>query len=93
MPTDAAESRTAHLERWLLSEFGPVLSGSRLYRLLGHPTGNAFRQSLRRHGAPVPLFQMTGKKGWCATARDLSHWIAQLETAADGGKIVDQEDA
>ena len=78
--TDSA-LRCQELERWLLTEFGPVLRGRPLHKLLGHLSPDAFRQALRRHGAPVPLFLQEGRKGWCAYTRDVAHWIVRTEAA------------
>ena len=72
-------NRAQELERWLLKEFGPVLNGQALRKLLGLPTPDAFRQALRRRGAPVPLFHEPGRRGWCASTREVARWIAQSE--------------
>lgn len=79
-PTEI-NSRALELERWLLKEFGPVLSGRTLRKLLGMPTPDSFRQALRRRSSPVPLFQREGRKGWCAHTRDVAQWIAQSEAS------------
>lgn len=72
-------TRTQELERWLLKEFGPVLNGQALRKLLGLPTPDAFRQALKRRGAPVPLFHEPGRRGWCASTCEVARWIAQTE--------------
>lgn len=82
LPDKDIAARTQELERWLLTEFGPVLSGLPLSKLLGHPSAGAFRQAVRRHGAPVTLFQKEGRKGWCASTQEVAHWIARTEAAA-----------
>lgn len=76
---DRIGERATELERWLLREHGPVLKGAPLRKLLGYPTPDAFRQGLRRHGAPVPLVAVPGKKAWCAATRDVAHWMARTE--------------
>lgn len=74
------EERAQSLERWLLTEFGPVLSGANLRKLLGYPSSDAFRQALHRHGPAVALFMQPGKRGWCASTREVAYWIARSET-------------
>lgn len=76
---NAYEQRAQTLERWMLIEFGPVISGASLRKLLGHPSSDAFRQALHRHGAPVALFMQTGRRGWCASTREVAYWIARSE--------------
>lgn len=82
LPDKDIAARGQELERWLLTEFGPVLSGLPLSKLLGHPSSGAFRQAVRRHGAPVALFQQGGRKGWCAATKEVALWIARTEAAA-----------
>ena len=77
-PNETAE-RARDLERWLLKEFGPVLTGRPLRKLLGLTTPDAFRQGLRRGLVAVPLFLREGRKGWCAHTRDVARWIALSE--------------
>lgn len=78
---DAIAARAEELERWMLTEFGPVLSGRTLRGLLGYPSPDAFRQAHRRHGAPVRLFLHEGRKGWCAATCEVADWIAHTEAA------------
>lgn len=75
MEPDRLHARAQELEYRLLKDFGPLLSGKPLRKLLGHPTPDAFRQALRRQPAPVPLFKHAGRKGWCAFTRDVALWI------------------
>lgn len=81
MRENAIAARAEELERWMLTEFGPVLSGRTLRGLLGYPSADAFRQAHRRHGAPVRLFLQEGRKGWCAATREVADWIARTEAA------------
>jgi hypothetical protein len=95
---NAIAARAEELERWMLTEFGPVLSGRTLRGLLGYPSPDAFRQAHRRHGAPVRLFLQEGRKGWCASTRDVASWIARTEALTStsppppkGGQLTPKE--
>lgn len=67
--TSTADShlrRVEELERWLLQEYGPILRGASLRKLLGYRTADAFRQAIRRQKVPVGLFTLP--EGACCSA-------------------------
>lgn len=69
--TDALE-----LEVALTRTLGAVVGGAALTRALGYPTQAAFRQALVRNRVPVPIFEVEGRRGRFALARDLAVWMA-----------------
>lgn len=79
------------LERSMMAEFGPVLSGERLAQALGYKTLGAFSQSLCRNTVPVRVFTIPKRKGKFALTRDVAHWLAeqwaQTHTTKKGSRM------
>ena len=71
------------IERRLFSEYGPVIGGAALQRLLGYRTGAAFRQAVKRGRLVVPTFRIEGRHPRFASTRDVASWIASMEARAE----------
>ncbi|MAL98866.1 MAG: hypothetical protein CL583_10515 [Alteromonadaceae bacterium] len=80
------EGLTAAIEAELVKQFGPVLSGDKLYQSLGYPTMGALRQALVRRTVPVTVFTVPGRNGKYALSRDIAAWLAAQRLAADRAK-------
>lgn len=78
MPTRPA-ARAEKIEKNLLAEFGAVIHGAELRKILGYRTGNAFRQAVHRKTLPIRTFFEPHRRGRCAASADVAAWIASLQ--------------
>lgn len=79
------------LEQYLVERHGLMISGDDLRRVLGYPSGDAFRQALARAIVPVPVFSLPNRRGKFALAKDVAAWIAaqrerQVATGSSAAK-------
>jgi len=70
------------LEAELTSQYGPMVTGKDLLRLLAYPTQAAFRQALNRNQLPVPVFSIKHRRGKFALVKELARWILINRSAA-----------
>lgn len=85
-PTDQhREAATQALEHQLAADLeaqhGPLLNGWALYRALGLPSAEAFRQAASRGQLPVRVFTIPNRRGRFALTREVAHWLAGLYAA------------
>jgi hypothetical protein len=73
---DPAGQRNA---RELLAQYGPLIGGLELAKVLNFKNMAAFRQALRRGRLPIRVFDLPGRKGKFALTQDLINWLASLE--------------
>lgn len=64
------------LERQLSERYGAMLGSKDLWRELGFPSPNAFRQALARGTIEVPVFEVSNRRGRFTLAKDVANWIA-----------------
>ena len=65
------------LEKDLLSMYGsPILSGDDLWKALGHPSYDAYRQAMVRKTLPVKIFPIKHRRGRHALVKDIALWLA-----------------
>lgn len=72
-------AREAEIERDLEGRFGAVICGRDLRHLLGYRSGDAFRHAVQRGHIKTPTFFIEGRRGRCATTREVARWMASLE--------------
>jgi hypothetical protein len=63
------------IEATLTRELGAMIGGGRLTKTLGYPSQAAFRQALKRNRLPVPVFEVYGRRGKFALAKDVAIWL------------------
>jgi hypothetical protein len=68
-----------HFEAPLIKEYGAIVSGEKLWKVLGYRSGHAFRKAVGRKTVPVPLFKETGRRGWFARTHDIAVWLISLD--------------
>lgn len=77
-----AESEVSALESRLLMDiqrqYGQLVGGADLLKILGFPSSEAFRQALSRGSIPVPIFAIPHRRGKFALAQDLAVWLTRL---------------
>jgi len=62
----------------LIREYGAIVSGEKLRRILGYRSNNAFLKAVGRKTVPVPLFKEDGRRGWFARVHDIAVWVYSL---------------
>ena len=72
-------SRADEIQKNLLAQFGAVIHGAELRKILGYRTGNAFRQAVHRKTLPVRTFFEPHRRGRCAASADVAIWMASLQ--------------
>ena len=75
------------LEKDLIVQYGPLLSGEKLSRALGYPSMMAFRKALSRDLVPVPVFTLKNRKGKYALVKDVAIWLATERLSVSSDKI------
>lgn len=71
------------LEATIVREYGMVLVGRSLMRVLGYPTLGALRTAIYRGTVPIPVFPLPNRRGKGALASAAAKWLAeQHQTAA-----------
>ncbi len=62
----------------LFGQYGPLIGGVDLVKVLGFRTSSAFNKSLREHRIGVDIFDIPGRKGKFAYSEDVATWIRQV---------------
>jgi hypothetical protein len=62
----------------LVVEFGPIVSGETLRRLLGYKTEVSFRMARYRGTLPVPVFRIEHRTGLFALTEDIEAWLVSV---------------
>lgn len=74
------------LYRELSDQYGPLVGGRDLCRLLGFSTATAFRQAWRRAQLPVPVFAIPHRRGGYALTLDIATWLGALRNESLSGR-------
>lgn len=75
-------SLTKALEAELAAQYGPMVSGNSLWKILGYPSMGAFRQAVFRNAVGIPLFTLPKRRGKFALVKDIAEWLAEQRQAA-----------
>lgn len=78
MTQNSKEVQMAEIELRLQKQYGPIVGGAELYKLLGFRTSAAFRQALFRGKLPVAVFPIQNRKGKFAHIHDIAAWLVGL---------------
>lgn len=62
----------------LNEKYGQLLGGNDLWKVLGYPTAEAFRQACSREVLPVNVFSIPHRRGKFAKVRDVATWLESL---------------
>ncbi|WP_156501756.1 hypothetical protein [Alteromonas stellipolaris] len=61
----------------LNAEYGPMIGGKNLCKVLGYNSSGAFRQALYKKTVPVEVFAIENRRGKFALSVDIAHWLAE----------------
>jgi hypothetical protein len=67
----------SELEHQLLGQYGPLVGGAALHKVLGFPTASALRQAETRGQVGVPLFGIANRRGKFALTSEVATWLAE----------------
>jgi hypothetical protein len=62
----------------LFDQFGPLIGGVDLVKILGFRTSSAFSKSLRERRIGIDIFDIPGRKGKFAYSEDVATWLSQV---------------
>jgi hypothetical protein len=72
-----SEQLTQELQEVLTRLYGPLLASRDLWKLLGYASPAAYRQARIRQKIPVTEFEIEGRRGRFALAKDVARWLAE----------------
>lgn len=75
-----------HLESLIVREYGVVLTGRSLMRVLGYPSLEALRTAIYRGTVPIPVFPLENRRGKGALASEAAKYLANQHRAAEAPK-------
>lgn len=79
--------KVASFEVNLLKTHGALVYGHDLWKVLGYPSSEAFRQAVRRKSVPIPTFKRKGYRMRFARSHDVAVWLASMDYQQDKGDI------
>jgi len=62
----------------LYEEYGPLIGGPQLVKVLGFRTNAAFRQAEKIGNIGIDVFEIEGRKGKFARTHDVEAWLSKL---------------
>lgn len=81
------------LEDRLTRLLGAIIGGRDLQRSLGFSTPTSFRRAYERGNVGVHTFQIRGRRGRFALARDVANWLVDQATSKASLLHEEKEDA
>lgn len=71
----------------LVAQYGYLIGGDDLRRLLAYPSADSFKKACERNTVPIPTFHVKGRRSRFATTHSVSRWLLdQINRAEEGGK-------
>ena len=71
-------------ENNLLAQYGPLMGGQDLIRVLGYRSHSAFRRAKKLGVLGVKVFEIPDRRGRFALTRDIAAWLKALNSSANG---------
>jgi hypothetical protein len=75
-------ARNENLRISLQGDYGPIVGGKSLVKLLGFANGQAFRQAYFRRTLPIDVFDIPHRRGKFAFTQDIERWLSELKKGA-----------
>lgn len=75
--------KVAGYEVNLLKTYGALVYGHDLWKLIGYPSSEAFRQAVKRKSVPIPTFKRDGYRMRFARSHDVAVWLASMDSNQD----------
>jgi hypothetical protein len=71
--------KVATYELSLIKTYGALIYGHDLWKVIGYPSSDAFRQAVKRKSVPVPTFKREGYRMRFARSHDVAVWLASMD--------------
>ena len=75
-----------HLESLIVREYGVVLTGRSLMRVLGYPSLEALRAAIHRGTVPIRVFPLENRRGKGALASEAARYLANQHRSVESSK-------
>lgn len=82
-PNDEKAQLIQNLKQDMMAQYGPLIGGSTLYRVLGYKSQDALRQAICRKTTPVDIFAIEKRRGKFALTQDVAIWLASQKLQTD----------
>lgn len=66
----------------LRTQYGPLIGGDHLRKILAYPSSEAFRLAVLRKKCPVPVFAIENRRGNFSLVEDVAAWLDNQRAAA-----------
>lgn len=66
----------------LFAQYGPLIGGDDLRKVLAYPSREAFRLAVMRGNCPVPVFAIANRRGKFAFVEDVAVWLESHRDAS-----------
>lgn len=66
------------LSKVFFTEYGPLIGGNDLAKILGFRTLGAFNKSIREDRIGIKTFAIPGRKGKFAFSEDVANWLNEI---------------
>jgi hypothetical protein len=76
----------------LYEEYGPLIGGPNLVKVLGFRTNAAFRRAEKIGNIGVDVFEIEGRKGKFARTEDVEAWLNKLGLPNESKQQQESED-
>jgi hypothetical protein len=86
----AVVSSRQQLEDLLIRNFGAMIGGRDLREALGFKSATAFCRAVREGRLPIPVFEVSGRRGRFALATDVAEWLVKRREAGYDDQAVGQ---
>ncbi len=71
--------KVAAYELSLIKTYAALIYGHDLWKVIGYPSSDAFRQAVKRKSVPVPTFKRQGYRMRFARSHDVAVWLASMD--------------
>lgn len=75
----------------LYEEYGPLIGGPHLIKVLGFRSNAAFRRSERLGMIGVRIFEIKGRKGRFARTEDVEKWLEKISESKGNSEEKEEE--
>ena len=90
--SDLSEEELANqINADLFKQFGIMIGGADLSKVLGYRNYDAFRQAVRRETISIPLFRVPHRKGRFALTKDIATWLAKMRFTSVKSETKEEE--
>ncbi len=83
MDTNPTQPPTTHLKQTLVEQYGQLVGGAGLAKLLGFRSTDTLRKAIANGALPLKTFTIPGRQGRFALTCEVADWLISLRNSAD----------